>query len=128
MKPFKKCPSCNSFFIKNDSSIESFVLESCEKACVTSASPCENHNCNIQFRQYYNEYSNSLSYIQFYTKNFHIFSYFLGMFEGETHIYPKISPREQDLVEPIFVIKDLIIDFNNIDKLDQKYKTLSLFL
>src|SRR4030043_350976 len=129
MIPFKVCPSCNSDFVRYNSGL--YFLESCKKACSNSADYCKEHDCPIQFRQQYKDsFEGEISSFQFYTKHFHINYYTSldGCFPNTTHIYTKHFPREANTMSPIFRIKDLVLNFNNLDELDKKYFTLSLFL
>lgn len=132
MKPFKHCPMCSSDFSKFNHG--SYFMESCRAACVDSANPCKEHPCPIQYRQQYKDsFEGEICTIQIYTKHFQI-SYHTGidtLFPNMTNIYTKHFPRGESTMSPIFRIKDLVIDFTSmesIEKFDQKYFTLSLFL
>ncbi len=94
---------------------------------------CSNQsNCPIEYRQYHlHSFEDpTLKYITFKTKNFYYYSYFhdtLSIKAGTTHVYFNQFPRDSVKQDPFLSIMDMKIDWNNLDKLDEKYRLYSKF-
>lgn len=119
MKPFKQCPGCQESLVEN--TINKLIYERCPKYC------------KLEYRQHFETSINDdlLSYISFYTENFFVYSYFKQMHTipaNEAHIYHRIFPRGETCQSPMIKLKNLIIDFNQLEKLDRKLKLYATFL
>lgn len=121
MKPLKQCPVCQSK-LKRRNYNKAWWEESCEDS-------------SSHYHQYYNLSfeDEELKYINFYTKTFFVYTYFSGVYPtvenyiGLSMVYYRIFPRGQSTQQPCLKIRDLEIDLNNLDKLEQKLKTLLTF-
>ncbi len=120
MKAFPTCPICQSKFR------QVFYSKGWLEEC------CMNDDCPGEYRQFFIDsfQSGRLSYVRFYTKNFLIYSHFEEhtMFPGITHIYQRNFPRGEGTQKPAYEVKNLNLDFSNLEKLDNKYLTYNLFL
>lgn len=120
MKPFKLCPNCNGKFTEVN-----YNSAWWEEACY-------NNECELNFRQFFQtSFSDTeLTYIQFHTKRFNIYAYFdcKHSLAGLTHFY-HLDFKSATVQRPIATLKTnkVEFDFNNIDKLDNKLFTLSIF-
>lgn len=118
MKPLKQCPGCQEPMI--ESNINRLIYERCEKYC------------SLDYYQYFEKSikDEELSYITFHTKDFYIYSYFKQQYSlpaGITHVYHNIFPRGESSQSPFIKLTNLIIDFNNLDVLNNKLLTYSTF-
>jgi hypothetical protein len=123
MIPFKLCPNptCNGKFTQ-----VSYNQGWWEEVCY-------NVDCDLNFRQYFplSFEDKELLYITFHTKRFNVYAYFPGTnssLAGLTHFY-HLDFKDKTVQSPIATLKTSILefDFNNIDKLDSKFFTLSIF-
>jgi len=124
MKPFKECPACAAHFTQ-DNKNAIWWEEFCSNM-FNGVNPCP-----IKFRQYYKSsfQDDQLRYLQFYTKNFHIYVYFEPdtLWPGKTYIYDKVFNRGEHVQGPAFIVNNFPIDFNDLEKIDFKFRKLNLF-
>jgi len=118
MKPLINCPGCNAKLVNN--TVYSYIHE---QHCID--------RCGMHYMQYFITSIDDLElkYMRFYTKNFLVYSYSKIdlLYTSQTHIYNRVFPRGQTVQGPLLKLNDFIVDFDNIDKLDSKLKTLSIF-
>ena len=116
MNPYMLCPGCNSGLQLWSSGglHQDFCIE----------------RCNLRFYQTYVKPGDALvTNVSFHTKHFHYIKYFANSnyFPGITHIYHSPFPKGQSVQSPVFTVKDFQLDFDNLDKLDNKYLTYVTF-
>lgn len=120
MIPYISCPICKSKF-RRISHNQYWWEEMC-----TNPS-------GIDYCQYYSSSfeDQELSYFNFYTKRFSIYSYCSGYHDkdyiGKTYVYYRKFPRGQPTQHPMIIFNNFIIDFDNLEGLDTKLGKLSLF-
>jgi hypothetical protein len=119
MKKFKKCPvcDCDAFIRRTYSS--SWFEEHCD-------------NCDAQFSQHFSDSfdDEDIHYTTFYTKDFYYYVYYKESFStksGTTNIYNRIFPRGESVQSPMLTYKKFDINYKELDKLNEKFKTLALF-
>lgn len=95
--------------------------------------------CPLGFRRYFHHSptDDEVAYIVFVTADFLVYHYYEGnthyenglphSVDGQTHVYNRVFSRGHDTQKPIFILRDLAIDFDRLYELNRKFNVLNTF-
>jgi hypothetical protein len=123
MKPLTHCPGCQSELIKKTipEELNHTKYENCSK------------RCTVDYFQYYDKsYEDSeIQYASFRTPDDKFSLYYYtnhGAYPSKTvHIYSQQELHVRGRAMPIIRLKDFTIDFDNLEKLQEKLGIYALF-
>ena len=118
------CPICKTELIL--SKIQSFHMYNSLKCPVEYNSDIT----STHFILYVDKITDEFVYCTFYTNNFYAYWYkkYFDNRENIALIYHNQFPKGEIIQYPFVKIDALTIDFNNLDKFDEKWRKLSLFI
>jgi hypothetical protein len=119
IKAFKHCPICRSLkpFKKHNPNH------------ILWQASCVNPNCGF-FQYFVNSFEEDIiTYFQFFTDDFNIYVYGerMSSIKNITHIYHRVFSKGVFTQMPLISWENWYPDFDNLDKLNNKLKTLALF-
>lgn len=120
--PLTYCPGCGAPLIKKTipEHLNSMKYENCSA------------RCNIDYFQYYrNSYDEEVEYITFNTPSgkFNLYVYYNHyIYSNIVHVYSDAELKKNGIASPILVLDSSMINVYELDKLEEKLSTLSLFV
>lgn len=130
MKRFPSCPKCKS-------GLALFSTNRLHEARCDMLTQAE--GCPLGFRRYFHHSptDDEVAYIVFVTADFLVYHYYEGnthyenglphSVDGQTHVYNRVFSRGHDTQKPIFILRDLAIDFDRLYELNRKFNVLNTF-
>lgn len=124
MKPLTHCPHCKSILIKKTIPEDKNPMkyENCSERCV------------IDYFQHYDQSYEEpeLQYISAYTPDrkfsFYYYTKHYAYPPNLVHVYSQVEMEKHGRAMPLITLKDFIIDFDNLEKLQEKLAIYALFI
>jgi hypothetical protein len=123
MKPLTHCPHCQSPLVKKTipEEFNNSKYENCSKRCVVDYFQYYRDSYEEQELQYISAYTPDKKFSFYYYTNCRLYPHNL------VHVYSQAEMDKHGVAMPLITLKDFTIDFDNLERFQQKLAIYAVF-